>query len=82
MKFTPNAAVVFAHCNKFVHNQMHWLCSYFFSDGQMSNASVCPGDELPEIKHGEPITDRRSTFQPHLAMVVTPKQVCEPFQPI
>ncbi|XP_076134926.1 protein IMPACT isoform X3 [Alosa pseudoharengus] len=33
------------------------------------------GEELPEIKHGEPITERRSTFQPHLAMVVTPKQV-------
>ncbi|KAL2090255.1 hypothetical protein ACEWY4_014943 [Coilia grayii] len=32
-------------------------------------------EELPEIKHGEAITDRRSTFQPHLAMVVTPKQV-------
>ncbi|XP_061095923.1 protein IMPACT isoform X2 [Conger conger] len=35
-----------------------------------------PGDEeLPPIKHGEPITDRRSTFQPHLAPVVTPRQV-------
>lgn len=33
------------------------------------------GEELPDIKHGEPITDRRSTFQPHLANVVTPKQV-------
>ncbi|RXN01524.1 Protein IMPACT [Acipenser ruthenus] len=32
-------------------------------------------EELPPIKHGEPITDRRSTFQPHLAPVVTPKQV-------
>ncbi|XP_063056955.1 protein IMPACT isoform X2 [Engraulis encrasicolus] len=32
-------------------------------------------EELPEIKHGEAITDRRSTFQPHLALVVTPKQV-------
>ncbi|KAJ8333587.1 hypothetical protein SKAU_G00415950 [Synaphobranchus kaupii] len=35
-----------------------------------------PGDEeLPPIKHGEPITDRRSTFQPHLAPVVTTRQV-------
>ncbi|KAI1891374.1 hypothetical protein AGOR_G00143160 [Albula goreensis] len=35
-----------------------------------------PGDEeLPPIKHGEPITDRRSTFQPHLAPVVTSRQV-------
>ncbi|CAM4662162.1 unnamed protein product [Leuciscus chuanchicus] len=32
-------------------------------------------EELPLIKHGETITDRRSTFQPHLAPVVTPKQV-------
>ncbi|KAF7703071.1 hypothetical protein HF521_022078 [Silurus meridionalis] len=32
-------------------------------------------EELPAIKHGEAITDRRSTFQPHLAVVVTPKQV-------
>uniref|UniRef100_A0A3B4X6C1 Impact RWD domain protein n=1 Tax=Seriola lalandi dorsalis TaxID=1841481 RepID=A0A3B4X6C1_SERLL len=33
------------------------------------------GEELPPIKHGNPITDRRSTFQPHLAPVVTPRQV-------
>lgn len=32
-------------------------------------------EELPPIKHGNPITDRRSTFQPHLAPVVTPRQV-------
>lgn len=32
-------------------------------------------DEMPPIKHGDAITDRRSTFQPHLAPVVTPKQV-------
>ncbi|XP_066575662.1 protein IMPACT isoform X2 [Amia ocellicauda] len=32
-------------------------------------------EELPPIKHGDPITDRRSTFQPHLAPVVTAKQV-------
>ncbi|XP_077081964.1 protein IMPACT isoform X1 [Siphateles boraxobius] len=32
-------------------------------------------EELPLIKHGETITDRRSTFQPHLAPVVTPKQI-------
>ncbi|XP_028300596.1 protein IMPACT isoform X2 [Gouania willdenowi] len=31
--------------------------------------------EIPLIKHGDCITDRRSTFQPHLAPVVTPKQV-------
>ncbi|XP_036378512.1 protein IMPACT isoform X1 [Megalops cyprinoides] len=34
------------------------------------------GDEqLPPIKHGDTITDRRSTFQPHLAPVVTSRQV-------
>ncbi|KAM3620245.1 uncharacterized protein V6R79_020297 [Siganus canaliculatus] len=32
-------------------------------------------EELPSIKHGSAITDRRSTFQPHLAPVVTPRQV-------
>ncbi|XP_077463026.1 protein IMPACT [Stigmatopora argus] len=33
-------------------------------------------DEVaPPIKHGSCITDRRSTFQPHLAPVVTPRQV-------
>ncbi|KAM9385558.1 protein IMPACT [Pholidichthys leucotaenia] len=32
-------------------------------------------EEVPPIKHGTPITDRRSTFQSHLAPVVTPRQV-------
>lgn len=32
-------------------------------------------EETPPIKHGSSITDRRSTFQPHLAPVVTPRQV-------
>lgn len=32
-------------------------------------------EEIPAIKHGNTTTDRRSTFQPHLAHVVTPKQV-------
>ncbi|XP_030301164.1 protein IMPACT isoform X2 [Calypte anna] len=32
-------------------------------------------EELPPIHHGSPITDRRSTFQAHLAPVVTPRQV-------
>ncbi|XP_053740034.1 protein IMPACT isoform X3 [Synchiropus splendidus] len=32
-------------------------------------------EETPPIKHGVCITDRRSTFQPHLAQVVTPRQV-------
>ncbi|KAM6921101.1 protein IMPACT [Xenentodon cancila] len=32
-------------------------------------------EETPPIKHGNTITDRRSTFQPHLAPVVTPRQV-------
>ncbi|XP_029356907.1 protein IMPACT isoform X1 [Echeneis naucrates] len=38
----------------------------------MENAN---DEEVPPIKHGNPITDRRSTFQPHLAPVVTPRQV-------
>ncbi|XP_070688484.1 protein IMPACT [Pempheris klunzingeri] len=32
-------------------------------------------EEAPPIKHGTTITDRRSTFQPHLAPVVSPRQV-------
>ncbi|NXW57309.1 IMPCT protein, partial [Eurystomus gularis] len=32
-------------------------------------------EELPSVHHGNPITDRRSTFQAHLAPVVTPRQV-------
>ncbi|XP_075441052.1 protein IMPACT isoform X2 [Ascaphus truei] len=32
-------------------------------------------EELPPIMHGEPITDRRSSFQAHLSPVVSPKQV-------
>ncbi|XP_035503354.2 protein IMPACT isoform X4 [Scophthalmus maximus] len=32
-------------------------------------------EELPAINHGNTISDRRSTFQPHLAPVVTPRQV-------
>ncbi|KAM7388563.1 hypothetical protein PAMP_024730 [Pampus punctatissimus] len=32
-------------------------------------------EEIPPIKHGNTITDRRSTFQSHLAPVVTPTQV-------
>ncbi|KAG7279396.1 hypothetical protein CRUP_024215 [Coryphaenoides rupestris] len=31
--------------------------------------------EVPPVKHGAIITDRRSTFQPHLAPVVTARQV-------
>ncbi|XP_062985898.1 protein IMPACT isoform X2 [Elgaria multicarinata webbii] len=33
------------------------------------------GEELPQFFHGNPITDRRSTFQAHLAPIVSPKQV-------
>ncbi|XP_071371677.1 protein IMPACT [Centroberyx affinis] len=32
-------------------------------------------EEIPPIQHGTTITDRRSTFQPHLAPVVTPRQI-------
>ncbi|NWU88462.1 IMPCT protein, partial [Upupa epops] len=44
--------------------------------GLNSSASEHPEDEeLPPIHHGSPLTDRRSTFQAHLAPVVTPRQV-------
>ncbi|XP_013854721.1 protein IMPACT isoform X2 [Sus scrofa] len=39
------------------------------------SASRTELEELPPIDHGVPITDRRSTFQAHLAPVVCPKQV-------
>ncbi|XP_072516104.1 protein IMPACT isoform X2 [Salminus brasiliensis] len=39
------------------------------------SSSSADEEEMPPIKHGEAVTDRRSTFQPHLAPVVTPKQV-------
>nr|XP_020459023.1 protein IMPACT isoform X3 [Monopterus albus] len=42
--------------------------AYFFMDHAND-------EEVPPIKHGNTITDRRSTFQPHLAPVVTPRQV-------
>ncbi|XP_062869263.1 protein IMPACT [Trichomycterus rosablanca] len=45
------------------------------ADQALQFSSSLADEELPPIKHGEPITDRRSTFQPHLALVVTPKQV-------
>lgn len=32
-------------------------------------------EDMPPIHHGNAITDRRSTFQAHLAPVVSPKQV-------
>ncbi|XP_013855234.1 protein IMPACT [Austrofundulus limnaeus] len=32
-------------------------------------------EEVPPIKHGDTVTDRRSTFQAHLAPLVTPRQV-------
>ncbi|AWP11243.1 putative protein IMPACT isoform 2 [Scophthalmus maximus] len=34
-------------------------------------------EELPAINHGNTISDRRSTFQPHLAPVVTPRQILD-----
>ncbi|TKS74888.1 Protein IMPACT-B [Collichthys lucidus] len=34
-------------------------------------------EEIPPIKHGNTITDRRSTFQPHLAPVVAPRQILD-----
>ncbi|KAM4574556.1 protein IMPACT isoform 3-T3 [Fundulus diaphanus] len=34
-------------------------------------------EEMPPVKHGSPITDRRSTFQPHLAPVVAPRQILD-----
>ncbi|NXC31426.1 IMPCT protein, partial [Campylorhamphus procurvoides] len=41
----------------------------------MASESQEVDEELPPIHHGSPITDRRSTFQAHLAPVVTTRQV-------
>ncbi|XP_066503583.1 protein IMPACT isoform X2 [Hoplias malabaricus] len=38
-------------------------------------SSSSADEELPPIKHGETITDRRSSFQAHLAPVLTSKQI-------
>ncbi|XP_074735911.1 protein IMPACT isoform X2 [Strix uralensis] len=45
------------------------MLNYITSESQEGD------EELPSIHHGNPITDRRSTFQAHLAPVVTPRQV-------
>ncbi|XP_010572647.1 PREDICTED: protein IMPACT isoform X4 [Haliaeetus leucocephalus] len=45
------------------------MLNYITSESQEAD------EELPSIHHGNPITDRRSTFQAHLAPVVTPRQV-------
>ena len=36
---------------------------------------MCVDIALPEIFHGEKLTDRKSVFQGHLAAVTHPKQV-------
>lgn len=55
------------------HCWMYWIQ---WSTLNRLKYDVCPADEeVPPIKHGASITDRRSTFQPHLAPVVTPRQV-------
>uniref|UniRef100_A0A8C7W0P9 Impact RWD domain protein n=1 Tax=Oncorhynchus mykiss TaxID=8022 RepID=A0A8C7W0P9_ONCMY len=43
--------------------------------GENRMSCLIDNEELPPIKLGETITERRSTFQPHLAPVVTPRQV-------
>uniref|UniRef100_A0A8B9IJZ7 Impact RWD domain protein n=1 Tax=Anser cygnoides TaxID=8845 RepID=A0A8B9IJZ7_ANSCY len=44
------------------------LLNYITSENQED-------EKLPSIHHGNPLTDRRSTFQAHLAPVVTTRQV-------
>lgn len=41
----------------------------------MNSKGSCDDEELPPIEHGEPIMDRLSVFQAHLAPVVTVDQV-------
>lgn len=45
-------------CKAVQHNPNLFLLNTFFS-------------EIPEILHGEPFTDRKSTFQGHIAFPVT-----------
>ncbi|KFQ49591.1 Protein IMPACT, partial [Nestor notabilis] len=52
-----------------IHEDPIKMLNYLTSESQEVD------EELPPIHHGKPITDRRSTFQAHLAPVVTPRQV-------
>uniref|UniRef100_A0A8C6GLE7 Protein IMPACT n=1 Tax=Mus spicilegus TaxID=10103 RepID=A0A8C6GLE7_MUSSI len=44
-------------------------------DLKISEETQPETEELPPVAHGVPITDRRSTFQAHVAPVVCPEQV-------
>lgn len=44
-------------------------------DLKISESTPSETEELPPVAHGVPITDRRSTFQAHVAPVVCPEQV-------
>ncbi|XP_052011997.1 protein IMPACT [Apodemus sylvaticus] len=44
-------------------------------DLKISESTSSETEELPPVAHGVPITDRRSTFQAHVAPVVCPEQV-------
>ncbi|KAH9503534.1 hypothetical protein Btru_068134 [Bulinus truncatus] len=47
----------------------------FPSAHPQTSASSCLSDSCPDIIHGGSITDRKSTFQPHLAIVTDKSQV-------
>lgn len=44
-------------------------------DNAFKHLQVSESEEKPEIIHGEPFTDRKSTFQAHVAHVITKEQV-------
>ena len=48
---------------------------FFLNENFISLITANKDEMLPEIIHGEPICDRKSTFQGHLAPIKTRKQV-------
>ena len=42
-----------------------------------NSSKVCGEGQCPDILHGEPLTDRKSTFQAHVAAVRTKQEVRE-----
>lgn len=65
------------------HDECEELSATVSSDGLQDSTTSnalkifrsSESDSCPEILHGEPFTDRKSTFQAHLAHVVTSDQV-------
>lgn len=78
--FCISSRVLYFNKSLFLSWDILYLCSYIHLFSTLKRKQTLPylwsvDEELPPIHHGNPITDRRSTFQAHLAPVVTPRQV-------